>query len=105
MSDTPEKVDRVEEISEERVRHIALLSRLELSDDEIKAASRDLTNILHHINKLGELDLDDVPMTSHAIPVADVFRDDVLRSSLTNEEAIANAPEKEENCFKVPQII
>ena len=101
----PGKVERVEKLSEDRVRHVALLSRLELSDEEIANASRDLTNILHHINKLSELDLDGVEPTSHAIPLENVFREDEARPSLSNEEALENAPEQEDCCFKVPQII
>jgi len=97
--------DRVDEISAERVRHVALLARLELTDAEVEKFARDLTGVLKHLNKLAELDLDGVGPTSHAIPTSNVFREDELRPSLSNEQALANAPESEDNCFKVPQII
>ncbi len=100
-----EKIDHVDEISVERVEKVALLGRLELSPEETARFSRDLTKVIVHINKLGELNLDDVPPTSHAIPVSNVFREDAVRPSLPNAEALANAPEQEANCFKVPQII
>ena len=97
--------DQIDEISPERVRHVAMLSRLEVSDADVAKFSRDLTNVITHINKLGELDLAGVPPTSHALPVSNVFREDVPAPSLSNEAVLANAPEREGPCFKVPQII
>lgn len=102
---TASREDNVREITPERVRHVALLARLELTDDEVEQFARELTGVLQHLNKLAELDLEGVPATSHAIPTSNVFREDVRRPSLTNEEALANAPEQEDGCFKVPQII
>lgn len=99
------KLDHVDEIDEERVEKVALLSRLELTAEERDHFSRDLTSIIHHINKLTELDLEGVPPTSHPIPVSNVFREDQNAPSLNNEAALSNAPESEEHCFKVPQII
>lgn len=101
----PHKVERVDEIDLARVRHVALLARLDLTDDEVRRFSRDLTGILVHINKLAALDLTGVEPTSHALPLENVFRDDEPAPSLSNEEALANAPEKEDDCFRVPQII
>lgn len=99
------KVDRVEEIDFERVRHVALLSRLDLSDEAVRRYSAELTRIVHHLNKLSELDLEGVEPTSHAIPLSNVLRPDQPRPSLDRDEALANAPEKEDGCFRVPQII
>ncbi|MDK2971202.1 MAG: aspartyl-tRNA(Asn)/glutamyl-tRNA(Gln) amidotransferase subunit [Candidatus Sumerlaeota bacterium] len=104
MSETV-RLDRVEEITLDRVRHVALLARLELGEEEAVRFSRELTGIMTHINKLGELDLEGVEPTSHAIPTANVFREDTARPGLSNDEGLANAPEKDEGCFKVPQII
>jgi aspartyl-tRNA(Asn)/glutamyl-tRNA(Gln) amidotransferase subunit C len=100
-----ERLDRVEEITLERVRHVALLSRLELGEEEVARFSRELTGIIGHINKLAQLDLEGVEPISHAIPTANVFREDEPREGLANEQALANAPEKDDGCFKVPQII
>ncbi len=99
------KVDHVGEIGEERVRHVALLSRLELTDDEVGRFARELTAVIHHINKLEELDLTGVEPTSHPMPLTNVFRQDVVVPSLPNEAALSNAPEQRDGCFKVPQII
>ncbi|MCB2154033.1 Asp-tRNA(Asn)/Glu-tRNA(Gln) amidotransferase subunit GatC [bacterium] len=103
--DDLQKVDKVERIDRDRVRHVALLSRLELSDDEVERYSRELTEIVGHLNLLAELDLDGVEPTSHAIPTRNVFRTDVPSKSLAPGQALANAPEQEDDCFKVPQII
>ena len=92
-------------ISEETVRHIALLSRLECNDEEIHRFAGDLNEILDYVEKLKELDTSDVEPTSHAVRRKNVFRDDVPRTSLTNEQALSNAPDTENGCFKVPQII
>ena len=97
--------ERVESVDADRVRHVAVLSRLELTDEEVARTARDLTGILHHINKLAELDLEGVPATSHAIPLENVLRDDERRPGLEREAALANAPQAEDGCFRVPQII
>ena len=92
-------------ISEEEVRHIALLSRLECSDAEIGKFADDLNSILGYVEKLQELETDDVEPTSHALRQRNVFREDEVRPSLTNEQALSNAPEKEAGHFKTPPII
>lgn len=99
------QADRVESVDADRVRHVALLSRLQLSEEEVTRTARDLSGILKHINKLAELDLDDVPPTSHAIPLENVLREDERRPSLGRDVALANAPQAEDGCFRVPQII
>jgi aspartyl-tRNA(Asn)/glutamyl-tRNA(Gln) amidotransferase subunit C len=104
MGEAP-KSERVDELSPERVRHVALLSRLDLGEDELGRFSRELSGVVKHLNKLSELDLSGVEPTSHAIPTSNVFRPDAVAASLTPAEALANAPEQEDNCFKVPQII
>ncbi len=92
-------------IDRETVRHVALLARLELSDEEIDRFAHELGDILDYVAKLDELDTSEVPPTSHSLPLANVMRDDVVRPSLSQEEALANAPEAEDGCFKVPQVI
>lgn len=98
-------IDRVDALTPEAVDRIATLARLELGEGERELYARHLTGILQHINKLAELDLDGVPPTSHAIPVANVTRADEPAASLDRDAALANAPEQEDGCFKVPQII
>ena len=87
------------------VEHVALLSRLELSEEEKKKYSEELSKILSHVEQLQELDVAGVAPTAHPLPMKNVFREDVVRPSLSNEEALANAPQKEDGCFKVPQIV
>lgn len=94
-----------EHISEEQVRHIALLSRLECSDEEIHGFARDLNSILEYVEKLNELDTEAVPPTTHALRQTNVFREDIPRQSLSNDKALQNAPAREKGHFKVPQII
>ncbi|MCX7050122.1 MAG: Asp-tRNA(Asn)/Glu-tRNA(Gln) amidotransferase subunit GatC [Candidatus Sumerlaeota bacterium] len=92
-------------ISEDDVRHVALLSRLEFDAERLKHYTRDLNAILGYIEQLKELDTSGVEPTSHAIKQVNVLREDAARASLTNEEALANAPESEAGYFKVPKII
>lgn len=88
------------------VKHVAHLARLELDDNELKEYSGQLTSILSYISKLNEIDTTNVVPTSHALTtLKNVFRKDVLRKSLTPDEALANAPSRESDFFKVPQII
>jgi aspartyl-tRNA(Asn)/glutamyl-tRNA(Gln) amidotransferase subunit C len=95
----------VQEITPEVVRHVALLSRLELEPGEAERYAGELDKILHYVEKLKELDTTNVEPTSHSFRMENVFREDVVRPSLTNEEALANAPDSEEGCFKVPAVL
>jgi aspartyl-tRNA(Asn)/glutamyl-tRNA(Gln) amidotransferase subunit C len=93
------------EFTRDQVRHIALLSRLEFTDEEADQFAHQLTRILDHVEKLGELDVRDVEPTSHPLAMTNVMRRDEPRPSLSAQEALANAPEAEAGCFKVPPII
>lgn len=93
------------EITPEVVRHVALLSRLELAEGEAESYAADLDKILHYVEKLAELDTTDVPSTSHSFKMQNVFREDEVRPSLSNEQALANAPDAEDECFKVPAVL
>ncbi len=92
-------------ITESDVRHVALLSRLELGEEEVKRYAGELSKLFDYIEKLRELSTDDVEPTSHPLKMTNVLRPDVVKPSLSPEEATANAPEREDDCFKVPQII
>ena len=92
-------------ISEKDVRHVALLSRLTFSDEEIQDFTRDLNGILEYVEKLNELDVADIEPTSHSLKMSNVFRDDVVEPSMSPEEILSNAPEQEDKCFKVPKIL
>lgn len=87
------------------IEHVARLARLELTNEE-KARLRDqLGAILEHAAKVGEVAADDVPPTAYAIPRSNVLRPDDVTPSLPVEEVLANAPEVEDDRFKVPRIV
>ncbi len=87
------------------VDHVARLARLDLSEAERDRMSVELTHILEHAQRIQALDLDGVEPTTHAVPLRNVMRDDEVTPSLTQEEALENAPENEDARFKVPRII
>lgn len=93
------------EITPEVVRHVALLSRLELAPGEDETYAKDLDKILHYVEQLAELDTTNVPPTSHSFKLQNVFREDAVRPCLSNDEALANAPDAEDHCFKVPAVL
>lgn len=92
-------------IDEVQVRRVAQLSRLELSDDEVSRFSTQLSAIVEYIEKLNELDTDGVEPLAHCLPVHNVLREDVPKPSLSIDAALANAPEHEDEYFKVPKIL
>jgi len=90
------------EISLEQLAHVARLARLDLRDDEADRLAGQLGDILAAVGKVAELDLADVPPTSHPLDVVNVWDADEPRPSLSVEDALANAPEREGAFFKVP---
>jgi aspartyl-tRNA(Asn)/glutamyl-tRNA(Gln) amidotransferase subunit C len=89
-------------ITREDVLHVARLARLELTDAEVERFQEQLSAILDAVSKVQELDLTDVPPTSHPLDVVNVWREDEPRPSLPVEEAFANAPARDGDLFKVP---
>jgi aspartyl-tRNA(Asn)/glutamyl-tRNA(Gln) amidotransferase subunit C len=89
-------------IDREQVLHVARLARLELSDDEVARMSTELSAVLDHIEKIGELDLDGVPPTTHVVEVSNALRPDVVEPSLPREVAFENAPAVADGGFRVP---
>jgi aspartyl-tRNA(Asn)/glutamyl-tRNA(Gln) amidotransferase subunit C len=89
-------------IDREQLLHVARLARLELNDDELARLEPQLNDILAAVSKVSELDLSDVPPTSHPLDVVNVWEADEPRPCLTVGQALANAPEREGDFFKVP---
>ena len=89
-------------ITREEVLHVAKLARLALTDEEIDRLTRELGAILEAVSKVSELDLSDVPPTSHPLAVLNAWDADEPRPSLGLDEVFANAPEREADLFKVP---
>lgn len=92
-------------ISLQEVEHVARLARLALSEEEKEEMRSQLDRILGYIEKLNHLDTAEVEPTSRVIPMTNVFRDDALIPSLSREEALENAPDRQEGFFRVPRII
>jgi aspartyl-tRNA(Asn)/glutamyl-tRNA(Gln) amidotransferase subunit C len=90
------------EISRELLLHVAHLARLELREDELARLEGQLNDILAAVSKVAELDLSDVPPTSHPLDVVNVWGEDEPRPCLSVEGALANAPERDGDFFKVP---
>ena len=92
-------------ISREDVAHLGRLARLELTESELDDYSVQLDLILQSVARISEVAADDIPPMSHPSPMVNVFRDDVVKPSLTREEALAAAPATEDNRFRVPRIL
>ncbi len=89
-------------ITREEVLHVARLARLELSEDEVERFQGQLAAILDAVSKVSELDLSDVPPTSHPLDPSNVWAEDGPRPCLTLDEALANAPDRDEDYFRTP---
>ena len=89
-------------IDREQVLHVARLARLELTDEEVGRMSQELSAVLGHIEKIGELDLAGVPPTTHVVEVSNALRPDVVEPSLPRDVALAGAPAVADGGFLVP---
>jgi len=92
-------------ITPEEVRHVAKLARLSLSEAEVAETTLRLDSILSYVEKLGELDTSSVLPTTHALAIRNAFREDETRQSLSQQEALANAPLQNGEAFVVPRVI
>ena len=94
MSLTPEDVEKV-----------ALLARLQLADDEIATMTRQLGDIVAYVEQLDELDTSNVEPMAHAVELSNVFAKDEVSPSLPRDEALANAPKRDDECYRVPAVL
>lgn len=92
-------------ISRDEVAHLAMLARLAVTPEELDTFAGQLDNILDAVAKVGEVAADDIPPTSHAVPLTNVFRADEIRPSLSQQQALAGAPAAEDGRFRVPRIL
>ena len=90
-------------ISDETIEYVGILAKLELSNEEKEAAKSDMGRMLDYIDMLGELDTDDVEPMSHAFPVQNVFREDVVTGTDIRDQILKNAPEEKDGMFVVPK--
>ncbi len=93
------------EIRKEQVEHVAKLARLEVSEDEKAMFARQLSAILTYMDQLKEVDTEGVEPTATVLPTENVFREDAVKPSLTQERALANAPDQADGFFRVPKIL
>jgi aspartyl-tRNA(Asn)/glutamyl-tRNA(Gln) amidotransferase subunit C len=89
-------------IEREQVLHVAKLARLGLSEDEVERMAGELSGILEHVDRIAELDLDDVRPTSHVVELENVLRPDLPHESLDPEAALSQAPDPASGAFRVP---
>ena len=89
-------------IDREHVLHVARLARLRLTEEEVERMTGELSSILDHIEKIGELDLDDVAPTSHVVELENVLREDDPRPGIARERALSEAPDTDGVGFRVP---
>lgn len=92
-------------ITRDEVAHLANLARIDLDDSELDHLAPQLSVILESIASIADVAASDIAPTSHAIPLTNVFREDVIRPSLTAEQALSGAPASEQQRFSVPRIL
>ena len=92
-------------ISREEVAHLARLARLAVTEKELDMFAGQLDVILQSIARVGEVAADDIPPTSHSVPLTNVLREDVEIPCLPREDALAGAPNAADNRFRVPRIL
>jgi aspartyl-tRNA(Asn)/glutamyl-tRNA(Gln) amidotransferase subunit C len=92
-------------LTRDEVAHLARLARLDLDAAELDKYSAQLDQILAAVARVSEVAADDIPPTSHSVPLTNVLRDDAVRPCLTPEQALAAAPATEDQRFRVPRIL
>mgnify|MGYP001432872435 FL=1 len=92
-------------VTKKDVEKIAELARLKFSEEELENFTPQMNEILSYMDKLNELNTDNVKPLSHPVEQTNIFREDELKPSIPTEEALKNAPSKDEHHFKVPKVI
>ena len=92
-------------VTKKDVEKIAELAQLKFSEEELESFTPQMNDILSYMDKLNELDTENIKPLSHPVEQTNVFRDDELKPSIPTEEALKNAPAKDEHHFKVPKVI
>src|SRR3954447_13323393 len=101
----PRSSDFAMSISRQDIEKVALLARLQLTDDELSKMTVELAQIVGYVDQLGEVDTDGIEPMAHPIEKANVFRNDVVAESLPRDEALANAPHRDERGYLVPAVL
>ncbi len=92
-------------IKKDTIKYVADLARLKLTQEEEELYAKQLNDILGYMDKLNSLDTENVDAMSHAANVGNVLREDIVKESTSNKEALENSPEQDKGFFKVPKVI
>ena len=92
-------------LTRDDVEKVSLLARLRLTDDELNSMTEHLSQIIHYVNQLDEINTDDVTPLAHTLDITNVLADDVPQDCLSREAALQNAPQRDEECFRVPAVL
>lgn len=92
-------------ITMDDVDYVAKLAHLDFTPAEMSDCADKMASILDYMQQLQQIDTTDVPITTHVLPLENVFREDIIGETLTTEKALANAPDQEDGYFKVPKIL
>ena len=92
-------------LTREQVEKVSLLARLQLSAAELDSLTAELGQIVDYVEQLGELDTGSVEPMAHAVELANVFREDSPRASVPREQILANAPQRDDDCYRVPPVL
>lgn len=93
------------DLTREQIVHLAQLAHLDLTEEELDRVSDELDVIVDSVSRVQEVATEEVPATSHPIALHNVFRDDIVSGVLSQDQALANAPDAEQGRFKVPAIL
>jgi aspartyl-tRNA(Asn)/glutamyl-tRNA(Gln) amidotransferase subunit C len=94
-----------QKITPDQIKHVAKLARLSLQPDRLAKLAGQLESILEYVAKIQSVNVSGVEPMAHALPISNVFREDVVEPSLTVEQVLANAPDADPPFFKVPKVI
>ena len=92
-------------VTREDVENVALLSRLRIDEKDMDKNIQELSDFLEYVDRLQQVDTENVAATAHVLPIQNVFREDVVKPSLNRDLALSNSPEQEDGYFRVPKII
>ena len=92
-------------LTQEEVRHVALLARIALTDEQVETLQTELNSIFDHIDQIAQLELGDVEPMVHSIPLVNSMREDIPVQGLNHDRALMNAPAREDNAILIPRII
>ena len=92
-------------LSRQEVEKVSLLARLRLSEQELDLMTSQLGQIVEYVEQLSELDTENVEPMAHAVAIQNVFADDEVAASLDRDQALANAPKRDDECYRVPAVL